>query len=79
MSDEDYCVYARNILTRLDSIANPTTRFTSDIVRQSSNGSGNGAWNDANMGLAVMMVVIAAFLIMALMKKKQTKPVSKLD
>lgn len=39
MSNEDYCVYARNILSRLDSIANPTTQFTSDIVRQSSNTS----------------------------------------
>lgn len=40
MSENDYCVYARNILSRLDSIGNPTTRFTSDIVRESSNSSG---------------------------------------
>ena len=29
MSDEDYCVYARNILGRLGSVANPTTGFVS--------------------------------------------------
>lgn len=39
MSNEDYCVYARNILSRLDSIANPTTQFTSDIVTSFRNRS----------------------------------------
>lgn len=40
MSENDYCVYARNILTRLDAIGNPTTGFTSDIVRETGNSSG---------------------------------------
>lgn len=30
MSD-DYCVYARSILGRLDALANPTTGFSADL------------------------------------------------
>lgn len=34
MSDDDYCVYARNILGRLSDIPN-TTGFTTDVVNES--------------------------------------------
>ena len=76
MSENDYCVYARNILTRLDAIGNPTTGFTSDIVRETGNSSGG---SKVNMGLAVMGVLVVFFLIVALLKKKQARPQSKLE
>lgn len=36
MSEDDYCVYARNILGQLNSISNPTTAFNADPTQQSS-------------------------------------------
>lgn len=72
-------MYARNILTRLDTIVNPTTSFTSDIVRQSSNNNANTSDGEMNMGLLMIGVMMVMFLVMALLKKKQVKPVSKLE
>ena len=72
MSDNDYCVYARNILSRLDSIGNPTTGFTSDIVRETGNSTRGST--DINMGLAVIGGIIVMFLAMVVMRKKQARP-----
>lgn len=75
MSD-DYCVYARNILSRLDSIANPTTQFTADVARQFESSGSSPAHKD--MGLMMMGVLVVVFLMMTLLRKKQQKVESKL-
>ena len=36
MSD-DYCVYARNILNRIDALSSPSTGFTSSITNTTRN------------------------------------------
>jgi len=36
MSD-DYCVYARNILNRIDALSSPSTGFTSSITNTARN------------------------------------------
>lgn len=76
MSNEDYCVYARNILSRLHSIGAPTTQFTSDIVRETGNRSNQST--QMNMGLIITAMIVLMFLVMAVIKKKQVKPVCKM-
>ena len=75
MSDDDYCVYARSILTRLDSIARPATQFTSDIVRETGNQPSQST--EINMGLIITVVMILMFMVMTVIKKKQAKPMCK--
>ena len=77
MSHDDYCVYARNILGRLDRIPNPTTHFSSDVIAQTSSSMGQS--NEVNMGLVMMGAMIVLFLIMSFLKRKQPQPESKLE
>ena len=75
MSEDDYCVYARNILGRLDSIPNPTSGFTADIIPESGQASGS---LEPNMGLIVMGTLVLMFCLMAFLKKRKARPQSKL-
>lgn len=76
MSEDDYCVYARNILGQLDSIPNPTTGFTTDVVSEASQAQSSA---EPNMGLLVMGALVLLFCIMTFLKKKQARPESKLE
>ena len=71
MSEDDYCVYARNILGRLDSIPNPTSGFTADIIPESAQASSS---LEPHMGLMVMGTLVLLFCIMAFLKKKNARP-----
>lgn len=68
MSEDDYCVYARNILGQLDGIANPTTGFTADVVPQNTATSNS---LEPNMGLLVTGALVLLFCLFAFFKKKQ--------
>ena len=70
MSDDDYCVYARNILGRLNSISNPTTAFNADPTQQ---GSSSVTDNPANIGLIMIGFLILAFMILSLKMKPGKK------
>ena len=71
MSDDDYCVYARNILGRLSSISNPTTAFNADPTQQNSSSLGE---NGANVGLFMIGFLILAFMIISMRTKSGKKP-----
>lgn len=74
MSD-DYCVYARSILGRLDAIANPTTGFSSSISNTTRTGAESG---EMNMGLMMVAAITFVLLILSLLQKKKGLPQSKL-
>lgn len=75
MSEDDYCVYARNVLGRLDSIPNPTSGFTADIIPE---GSQTASSLEPNMGLLVMGALVLIFCVMAFLQKKKSRGESKL-
>lgn len=74
MSDEDYCVYARSVLGRLDSIPNPTGGFTADIAREASNSTAA----QPDMGLLMLGALVLIFCAMALLKRRELRKESKL-
>lgn len=76
MSNEDYCVYARNILFRLDQISNPTTGFTSDIVTHTNN---TPSQSEFNIGLLVTIGMILLYIFARFASRRQSQPKSVLD
>lgn len=76
MSDDDYCVYARNVLGMLDQIPNRTSGFTADITRETTQ---SGSPLEANMGLLVTGALVLIFCIMAFLKRREARPQSKLE
>ena len=70
MSDDDYCVYARNILGRLTSISSPTTAFNADPTQ---NNSSSVTDNPANVGLFMIGFLVLAFMILSMRMKSGKK------
>lgn len=70
MSD-DYCVYARSILSRLDGIANPTTGFSSSISTSTRVGPESG---EMNMGLMMVAAIAFVLFVLSMMQKKKKLP-----
>lgn len=59
MSEDDYCVYARNILGRLSEIPN-TTGFSTDVVNESPDLASQ------SISPTLMFMTVAALLMIAL-------------
>lgn len=70
MSD-DYCVYARSILSRLDGIANPTTGFSSSI---STATRANPEGGEMNMGLMMVAAIAFVLFVLSMLQKKKKLP-----
>ena len=71
---EDYCVYARNILGRLNSVGNPTTAFNADSTQQGLN-SVDGS---SNMGLIIVGLLVMVFIMLSYNVKNKKVPESKI-
>lgn len=75
MSD-DYCVYARSILGRLDALGNPTTGFTTDLENTARTSSGSST--EMNLGLMMVAAVMLVMLVTMVLQKKKKAPISKI-
>ena len=72
---EDYCVYARNILGRLNSVGSPTTAFNADPSQQSLNTVGNSS----NMGLIIVGLLVMVFIMISYNMKQKKVGQSKIE
>ena len=67
MSDDDYCVYARNILGRLNSVSIPSTSFNSETTPSTSPTDTSGI----NVGIMIIMLLVAIFILLTIKSKGQ--------
>ena len=74
---DDYCVYARSILGRLDAIGNPTTGFNADL--ESTARTSSGSSSEMNLGLVMVAAVMLVMLVTMMLQKKKKAPLSKIE